>query len=88
MLVAAMHLIAVAVDLLILLFLVRLVRPHVRWRMIAAVDDAGRPVVDAVMEAVTRLRWFQRRNFSRRTVFKVCLLGLLIFRLGISLMAG
>ena len=44
-----LYLMALTTDVLILLFLARLIRPHTTCRPIAAVDDAARPVVDGLV---------------------------------------
>jgi len=73
-----------AADVLILLLLVRLLRPHLRWRLVAAVDNVARPAVDAVLKGLAPA--WRHRQVSEESQVRMCLLLLLIGRLAASIL--
>ena len=86
MLAGLLHISAFVMDLLILLLLVRVFRPHLRWRLVGIVDDAARPLVDAAMCVAGRTFWPRGANLQERSLLRLCLLVLLTARFAVSLL--
>ena len=88
LLLSVLNLVAVAIDLGILLILVRQLRSRIQSKYLAAIDAAGRPVVDRLMETAERL-WAHvqpARRLSTQGRLVVALAVLATLRLMVSVL--
>ena len=84
---ALAHVAFAAMDILVLLLGFRLLRPHVHWRIVGAVDDAGRPLVDTVIKAVDHTLFRRSKYLSTDAAVWRCLMVLLVCRAILSLLS-
>lgn len=84
-----LHLVAVALDIIVVFILARLLSAHLSWKWVVAFNTAGRPLTDAVLSTIDRgFSSAQHDTLRENSRIALALLGVLLLRLLCSAIAG